>query len=58
MITNYIEAWLIDQIDDGCYAFPDDFNFDLAVDQINERFDDQIVVDHLDELLRAFLKTA
>ena len=57
MNTDYIAAWLIDQIDDKCHDFPDDFDFDSAVDQLNLQFDDQIVCDHLNELLMALLKS-
>ena len=51
MNKHYIRAWLSDQIDDSIYEFPEDFDFDLAVDWLNEWFDDQIVCDHLDSLL-------
>ena len=56
MTTDYITAWLNDQIDDKTREFPDDFDFDSAVAQLNNWFDDQIVSDHLDELLTALLK--
>jgi hypothetical protein len=56
MNTDYIAAWLNDQIDDKCHEFPDDFDFESAVAQLNDWFDDQIVCDHLDELLTALLK--
>ena len=52
----YISAWLADQVDDASYPFPEDFDFEAAVEQIDLWFDDQIVLDHLDELLTLLLK--
>ena len=56
MNTDYIAAWLTDQIDDKCNYFPDDFDFDSAVDQLNLMFNDQIVCDHLNDLLTELLR--
>ena len=56
MNTDYITAWLNDQIDDKTHEFPDDLDVDYAVAQLNNWFNDQIVSDHLDELLTALLK--
>ena len=52
MDTNYITAWLSEQT----VEFPEDFDFDSAVEQLDEWFDDQLVNDHLDDLLNKFLK--
>tara|TARA_Y100000004_G_C8825956_1_gene374029 strand:- start:576 stop:770 length:195 start_codon:yes stop_codon:yes gene_type:complete len=56
MNTHYIASWLSDQIEDNCLDLPDDFNFDAMVEQLNIRFDDQIVCDHLEDLLAQLLK--
>ena len=56
MTTDYIKAWLADQLEDSPFEFPDDFDFDSAVAQLNDWFDDQIVSDHLDHLLTELLK--
>ena len=58
MNMDYIAAWLSDQVDMACFDFPEDFDedFDLAVEQLNEWFDDQLVNDHLDDLLTKLLK--
>jgi len=56
MTDSYITAWLIDQCDDYPDKFPSDFDFDSAVDQLNEWFDDQLIVDHLDDLLCKLLQ--
>ena len=53
---HYIAAWLMDQVDDSCSKFPDDFDFDSAVEQLDEWFDDQLVTDHLEDLLTKLLK--
>ena len=51
----YLISWLSDQLDDYPERFPKDFDFDLAVDDLNRRFDDQVIHDHLDELLTQLL---
>jgi len=56
MTDGYITAWLVDQCDDYPEKFPPDFDFDSAVDQLNEWFDDQLVNDHLDDLLCKLLQ--
>ncbi len=56
MNMHYITAWLSDQVDDSYFEFPNDFDFDSAVEQLNEWFDDQLVNDHLDALLNKLLK--
>ena len=55
MTETYITSFLMDQMDDYPSKFPKDFDFDAAVDQINTWFDDQIVYDHLEELLTKLL---
>ncbi len=55
MTEQYIASWLADQLDDSPEKFPPDYNFDSIVDQLNVWFDDQIVTDHLDELLTKLL---
>lgn len=45
----------MDQMDDNPSKFPKDFDFDAAVDQIDTWFDDQIVYDHLEDLLTKLL---
>ena len=55
MNENYLISWLSDQLDDQPEKFPKDFNFDLAIEQLNLQFDDQVIHDHLDELLTLFL---
>lgn len=57
MTEQYIASWLADQLDDSPEKFPLDYNFDSIVDQLNVWFDDQIVTDHLDELLTKLLKS-
>ena len=56
MNMDYIAAWLSDQVDDDYFEFPKDFDFDSAVEQLNEWFDDQLVSNHLDDLLNKLLK--
>lgn len=56
MNKDYIAAWLSDQVNDSFYEFPKDFDFDSAVKQLNDWFNDQIVCDHLDALLLQLLK--
>ncbi len=55
-MMDYITAWLSDQVNDACFEFPKDFDFDSAAEQLNEWFDDQLVNDHLDDLLNKLLK--
>ena len=55
-MTDYITAWLADQCKDCPDRFPSDFEFELAVDQLNEWFDDQLINDHLDDLIASFFK--
>ena len=55
MNTNYIAAWLEDQINDSPEKFPSDFDFDSAYEQLLEWFDDQLVNDHLEDLLTKLL---
>jgi hypothetical protein len=55
-MTDWITAWLTDQCIDYPDRFPSDFDFDSAVDQLIEWFDDQLVNDHLDDLLRKLLQ--
>lgn len=55
MTEQYIASWLADQLADSPDKFPPDYNFDSIVDQLNVWFDDQIVTDHLDELLTKLL---
>ena len=56
MTTNYIDAWLADQLDDYPENFPSDFDFDSASEQLLEWFDDQLVNDHLENLLTKLLE--
>ena len=56
MNTDYIASWLSDQIEDNCLDLPADFNFDAMVEQLNLSFDDQIVCDHLSDLLSKLLQ--
>ena len=61
MTTEYITAWLSDQVydyleDDSPFEFPNNFDFDSTLEQLNERFNDQLVIDHLTELLNDLLK--
>lgn len=51
----YLISWLSDQLDDYPERFPKDFDFDQAVNELNAKFDDQVIQDHLDELLTHFL---
>jgi hypothetical protein len=55
MTEEYVASWLADQIDDSPEKFPPNYDFDSIVDQLNDWFDDQIVSDHLDELLAKLL---
>ena len=55
-MEKYIASWLWDQVYEARIEFPKDFDFDSAVEQLNEWFDDQLVSNHLDDLLNKLLK--
>ena len=55
-MEKYIASWLWDQVYEARIELPKDFDFDSAVEQLNEWFDDQLVNDHLDDLLNQLLK--
>ena len=56
MTEQYIASWLADQVSDSPGKFPPGYDFDSIVDELNFSFDDQIVTDHLDDLLTKLLE--
>ena len=58
-MEDYIQQWLIDQMDHGFsgQSFPNNFDFDQCVDALNDSFDEQIVKDQLTYLLTRHLKS-
>ena len=56
MTEQYIASWLWDQVYDSPKKFPPGYDFDSMVDELNFSFDDQVVTDHLDDLLTELLE--
>ena len=50
-----IEDWYQDQIDDGCFDFPDDFEHEKAISYLFQNFNSEVIYNHLDNLLIDYL---
>tara|TARA_Y100001937_G_scaffold100067_1_gene136829 strand:+ start:311 stop:499 length:189 start_codon:yes stop_codon:yes gene_type:complete len=58
-VNTFIAHWLQDQMHecpDLCWDFPDDFDADKAHQYLLNNFNSDIVFDHLENLLSAYLR--